>query len=118
MKEATELPSVHPLIVVAYAQANIIIDDQYFCFLDRPDSMIPLSDVLEEYQSYMQTSPIIECQKKEQLSVDTEQETTQEPLTFGHSQNPKDRLQSSCNKKCSVAGLVCNTTGSLSALLW
>ena len=68
MKEATELPSMHSLIDDAHAQANIILDDQYFCFLERPDSMIPLSDVLEEYQSYMQTSPIIECQKKEQLS--------------------------------------------------
>ena len=68
MKEATELPSMHSLIDDAHAQANIILDDEYFCFLDRPDSMIPLSDVLEEYQSYMQTSPIIECQKKEQLS--------------------------------------------------
>ena len=47
MKEATELPSVHSLNVDAYAQANIILDDQYFCFLDRPDSMIPLSGVLE-----------------------------------------------------------------------
>ena len=68
MKEATEFPSMHSLIDDAHAQANIISDDQYFCFLERPDSMIPLSDVLEEYQSYMQTSPIIECQKKEQLS--------------------------------------------------
>ena len=118
MKETTELPSVHSLIVDACAQANIILDDEYFCFLDRPDSMIPLSDVLEEYQSYMQTSPIIEGQKKEQLSVDTKPEMTQQPLTFCHSQNPKGKSQSSCNKKCSVAGLVCNTTGSLSALLW
>ena len=85
MKEATELPSVHSLIVDACAQANIILNDQYFCFLDRPDSMIPLSDVLEEHQSHMQTSPVIEFWKKEQLSVDTKPETTEEPLTFCHS---------------------------------
>ena len=118
MKEATELPSVHSLIDDAHAQTNIILDDQYFCFLDIPDSSIPLSAVLEENQSYMQTSPVIECQKKEQLSVDTKPERTQEPLTFYHSQNPKGKSQSSCNKKCSVAGLVCNITGFLSALLW
>ena len=116
--EAAELPSLHSLIVDACAQANIILDDEYFCFLDRPDSMIPLSDVLEENQSYTQTSPVIECKKKEQLSVDTKPESTQEPFTFCHSQNPKGKSQSSSNKKCYVGGLVCNTTGSLSALLW
>ena len=84
MKEATELPSAHSLIVDACAQAKIILDYQYFCLLDRSDSMIPLSDVLEEYQSYMQTSPIIEYQKKEQLSVDTKPGATQEPLTSCH----------------------------------
>ena len=45
MKEATELPSAHSLIVDACAQDDIILDDWYFCFLHRPDSMIPLSDV-------------------------------------------------------------------------
>ena len=45
MKEVTELPGAHSSIVDACVQANIILDDQYFCFLDRPDSIIPLSDV-------------------------------------------------------------------------
>ena len=64
MKEVAELPIVHSLIDDTHAQAIIGLDDQYFCFRDRPDSMIPLPDVLEEDQSYMPTWPVIECQKK------------------------------------------------------
>ena len=44
VKKATELPRVHSLTVDACAQVDIILDDQYICFLDRPDSIL-LSDV-------------------------------------------------------------------------